>query len=92
MAQPLPSNLMSAMRLVRSDHQIDLHPVAAERIVALAHMGCAFQRPEMARMPRMVEDHFLIKFAQTVIHARQPNMSRALASAATSASTSARVL
>ena len=51
MAQPLPSKLTSAMRFVLIHLQIDLHPVAAERIVPFGHVVGRRQRAEMARMP-----------------------------------------
>ena len=49
-------------------HQHDLHAVAAQRIVALGLVGGILQHPEMARMARMIEDHFLVKLAQRMIH------------------------
>src|SRR6185312_7874739 len=50
------------------EREIDLYPVTAERIVSFAGVRRAFQRAEMARMARVIEDHFLVQFSQRLIH------------------------
>src|SRR5581483_4993150 len=75
---------------ILAQFQIDRDPVAAEGIVTFRLVAGAFQRTVMTGMPRMIEDHFLVEFAQRVVH--HTNIPRALARPAISASTSARVL
>jgi hypothetical protein len=43
--------------------QIDLHAIAAERIVPLTHMVRIRQHTEMARVPAVIKDHLLIELA-----------------------------
>src|SRR6266446_6337081 len=75
---------------VRVHHKVDFHFVAAERIMPLGNMVCSRKRPEMARMPGVIQDDVLIQLAQILVH--QPNTLRASPTAAISASTSSRVL
>ena len=70
---------------------MNLDAIAAQRIVALRVVRGIGQSTEMSRVARVIEDHVLVELAKAVVH-RQPNIVRALASAATSASTSERVL
>src|SRR6195256_1213086 len=73
---------------VRVHHKVDFHLVAAERIMPLGNMVCSRKRPEMARMPGVIQDDVLIQLAQMLVH--QPNTLRASPTAAISASTSSR--
>src|ERR1700687_5874064 len=59
----------------RVHHKVDFYLVAAERIMPLGNMICVGQRPEMARMPGMIQDDVLIQLAQMLVH--QPNTLRA---------------
>ena len=70
---------------VAVERQVDRHPVAAQRVIALREMRRMLDRPEIPRVPAVIEDDVLIKLAQ--IHHRK-NISRAASSASASRSIS----
>ena len=55
-----------------SSAQRDLHPVAAQRVVALGLAVGVGERPEVARPPVVVEEDLLIEVAQLVDISRRP--------------------
>src|SRR5215831_17842700 len=70
-AATLERNIDDAVAVER---EVDRHPVAAQRVVAVREMSRVLDRPEIARMAPVIEDDVLVKLAQ--IHHRA-NISRA---------------
>src|SRR5271167_1564954 len=70
---------------VAVERQIDRHPVAAQRVVALREMRRLLDRAKVARVAPVIEDDVLVELAQ--IHHRA-NISRPASSAAANASMS----
>ncbi len=87
MAQPLPSKRTSSTRSP-SSFSDSVEAVAAQRVVAVRARVGLLELAEVTRPLVVIEDHVAVEIFQ--LH--QPNTSRTLGSAATSLSTSPRVL
>src|SRR5579864_1012580 len=74
------------------DPQEDLHPVAAEGVVADGAVTRAGQAAVIARPPVVVEDDLAVEVLQPAEAAAHANTSRTRSTAAARASTSSRVL
>ena len=82
-AAALEGHVIETARPVQLDE--DMHPVAAERVVALRLAVGVLDAAEIARTAAVVEDHLLVKLAQLV---HRPKISATSSSASTSRSTS----
>src|SRR6202035_582755 len=81
-AAPLKADIGDAVAIQR---QVDRHPVAAQRVMALREMRRMLDRTEIPWVAAVVEDDVLIELAQ--IHHRA-NISRAASSASANLSMS----